>query len=79
MLAVDQIFKTSVEITFSRWFLLKRREKGYTQSQIAEVLGVSDQTISNWERGKSIPVFTLNQMDLLCKEFDCNFSEIPKN
>lgn len=32
-----------------------RMEKKFTQEQVAEVLGVSRQTISNWENGKSYP------------------------
>ncbi len=32
-----------------------RNEKGLTQEQAAEVLGVSRQTISNWENNKSYP------------------------
>lgn len=32
-----------------------RNEKGITQEQAAEVLGVSRQTISNWENNKSYP------------------------
>ena len=32
-----------------------RVEKKFTQEQVAEVLGVSRQTISNWENGKSSP------------------------
>ena len=79
MLTTKQLSITKVEITFSHWFLLKRREKGLTQSQIAELLGVSDQTVSNWERGRSIPTFTISQLNRLCEEFDCEFSDIPEN
>ena len=32
-----------------------RNEKGITQEQAAELLGVSRQTISNWENNKSYP------------------------
>jgi transcriptional regulator with XRE-family HTH domain len=32
-----------------------RKDKGITQEQAAEELMVSRQTISNWERGKSLP------------------------
>lgn len=32
-----------------------RNEKGITQEQAAEFLGVSRQTISNWENNKSYP------------------------
>ncbi|MBQ3567676.1 MAG: helix-turn-helix transcriptional regulator, partial [Anaerotignum sp.] len=31
-----------------------RKEKGMTQKQAAEVLQVSDRTVSKWERGKGL-------------------------
>ncbi len=40
-----------------------RKEKGYTQAELAELLNVSRQTISNWECGQSIPdVASLKQL-----------------
>ena len=32
-----------------------RREKGITQEQLAEELGVSGRTISRWETGNNMP------------------------
>lgn len=32
-----------------------RRERGYTQSVLAEKLNVSDKTVSKWETGKGLP------------------------
>jgi len=34
---------------------LMRKEKGLTQKELAEILSVSDKTVSKWERGKGIP------------------------
>ena len=31
----------------------ERKRKGYTQKQLAEKIGVSDKTVSKWERGVS--------------------------
>lgn len=31
----------------------RRREKGMTQKQLAELLGVTDRAVSKWERGVS--------------------------
>lgn len=36
-----------------------RREKGYTQERLAEMLGVSTAAVSKWERGNSFPDITL--------------------
>lgn len=33
---------------------LHREQKGYSQNQIAEYLGTTRQTISNWENDKTI-------------------------
>lgn len=32
-----------------------RREKGMTQRQLADLLGISDKTVSKWETGKGLP------------------------
>jgi len=66
-----------LELRFSQWFLLKRRERGLTQDDIATALGVSGQTVSNWERGRSIPTLTINQMKALCKILKCTLNDIP--
>ena len=31
-----------------------RREKGYTQKALADMLNISDRTVSKWERGLSL-------------------------
>ena len=36
-----------------------RREKNMTQAELADAVGVSKQTISNWERGKRFPDVSL--------------------
>lgn len=36
-----------------------REQRGYTQSKIAQILNVSDKTISKWETGKGYPDITL--------------------
>jgi len=37
----------------------KRKEHHYSQSDLAQILFVSRQVISNWERGKSLPNYEL--------------------
>ena len=32
-----------------------RNKKGYTQKKLAEIINVSDKTISKWEKGLSVP------------------------
>lgn len=38
---------------FGAFLLELRKEKGYTQKQLAEKLFVSDKAVSKWERGVS--------------------------
>ena len=44
-----------------------RESLGLTQRQIADTVGVTDQTVSNWERGVHVPRLTLRQTVQLCK------------
>lgn len=44
---------------------LKRKEKGLTQEQLAEKLGVTNKAVSKWETGKSMPDLSIIQE--LCK------------
>jgi transcriptional regulator with XRE-family HTH domain len=67
----------SVKLGFNQWFLLKRRQRKLTQDDIAEALGVSKQTVSNWERSKSIPTLTIDQVKTLLEILDCTLDEIP--
>lgn len=43
-----------------------RESLGLTQKQIADAVGVTDQTVSNWERGVHVPRLTLRQTVKLC-------------
>lgn len=36
-----------------------RKEKGFTQEQLAETLGVSNRSISRWENGANMPDFDI--------------------
>lgn len=51
-----------------------RKQKGLTQAQLAEALGVSDKTISRWENGKTMP--DLSIYEPLCEILDIQISEL---
>ena len=53
-----------------------RREKGITQEQLAEELGVSDRTISRWETGNNMPDISL--LVEIADFFDVSIPEIIK-
>lgn len=67
---------------------LLRKQKGYSQEQLADKLGIARQTISKWENGQAIPelpgLICLSELygitiDRIVKDDDeCNLSLSPK-
>lgn len=56
-------------------FIAEERErKGYTQKILSEKLGISDKTISKWERGNGFPEVSL--LIPLCSELDITVNEL---
>ena len=51
-----------------------RKEKGFTQGEIASYLNISRQAISQWERGISYP--DMDNLILLCKLYKVNISDL---
>ena len=45
--------------TFGEFLAAQRKEKGYTQKELAARLFVSDKAVSKWERGLSMPDISL--------------------
>ena len=56
-----------------------RKEKGYTQKDLAELLQVSAQAISKWENGQSYPDVEIlpDLTDILMTNIDTLFGHIP--
>ena len=52
----------------------KRKEKNLTQENLAERIGVSNKSISKWERGKCMPDYSI--IESLCKELGITISEL---
>ncbi|MBP7401635.1 MAG: helix-turn-helix transcriptional regulator [Clostridia bacterium] len=52
----------------------KRKEKNWTQEQLAEKLGVSNKTISKWENGKCMPDYGI--IENLCRELDVGIAAL---
>jgi DNA-binding XRE family transcriptional regulator len=40
-------------------------------------VGVTDQTVSNWEAGRFEPRLTISQMQALCRVLQCSLDELP--
>lgn len=46
------------EINIGKMIAMKRRQKGLTQEELANYLGVSKASVSKWETGQSYPDIT---------------------
>ena len=51
-----------------------RKEKGLTQEQLAEKLGVSQKSVSRWETGKTMPDYSL--LPVICEVLEINVAEL---
>ena len=66
------------QVKIGRFIALKRKDRGMTQTQLAEKLGISNRAVSKWETGKSLPdvsimlelceLLKITVNDLLCGE-----------
>lgn len=51
-----------------------RKQRGLTQKELAEKIGISDKTISKWECGNSIP--DISYLESLCDSLDIKVNEL---
>ena len=51
-----------------------RREKGWTQEELGERLGITNKTVSRWENGNYMP--SIEMLSLLGKEFGVSLNEL---
>ena len=68
-----KIDRTSL-IKMGNFIANKRKAKGYTQKQLAEIIDVGDKTISKWEQGDLAPDITL--LKTLSEVLDTNIDSI---
>lgn len=62
------------QIQIGKFIAGERKRKGYTQRQLSEKLGISDKTVSKWERGNGFPEISL--LLPLCNELDITVNEL---
>jgi DNA-binding XRE family transcriptional regulator len=53
-----------------------RKRLNLTQRQVAQAIGVTDQTVSNWEQGVYSPRLTPAQTLALCRVLECSLEEL---
>ena len=57
-----------------KFILEMRKQKGLTQKELAELVGISDKTISKWECGNSMP--DISYLEVLCNSLDITVNEL---
>lgn len=57
-----------------RFISTLRKDKGYTQAKLAQLLNISDKTVSKWERGAGLPDVSL--MLPLCEVLEISVNEL---
>lgn len=62
------------QIKIGKFIADERKKKNYTQRQLAEILNISDKTISKWERGNGFPEISL--LLPLCDELGITVNEL---
>ena len=62
------------QIKIGKFIAEERKRKNYTQKVLAEILGISDKTISKWERGNGFPEISL--LLPLCNELEITVNEL---
>ena len=51
-----------------------RKSQGMSQKQLADIVGVTDKSVSKWECGKSLP--EISKMEPLCEALHININEL---
>jgi len=54
-----------------------RRVRNLTQKQVADALGITVQTVSNWEVGRAEPKLTIRQFKALLQILQCSVDQLP--
>ncbi len=62
------------QVLIGAFIATERKRKGYTQKHLSEKLGISDKTVSKWERGNGFPDVSL--LLPLCSELDITVNEL---
>lgn len=62
------------QIMIGKFIAKRRKEKNITQAQLAEIVGVTNKSISKWECGKCMPDYSI--VESLCHALDITVAEL---
>lgn len=62
------------QILIGKFIAEERKRKGYTQRELSEKIGITDKTVSKWERGNGFPEVSL--LLPLCNELNITVNEL---
>lgn len=62
------------QVKIGRFIAQMRKEQGFTQRELAELLGISDKSVSKWECGNGMPDIPL--MLPICEILKINLNEL---
>lgn len=62
------------QIKIGKFISVKRKEENLTQEKLAELLGVSNKSVSKWETGKCMPDWSLHQP--ICEILHISMNEL---
>ncbi|WP_165044831.1 MULTISPECIES: helix-turn-helix domain-containing protein [unclassified Adlercreutzia] len=62
------------QMSIGNYIALKRKQKNLTQGQLAEMLNVSNKTVSKWETGKCMPDYAT--IPILCETLGISVAEL---
>ncbi len=62
------------QIKVGKFINNRRKDKGLTQEQLAEKLGITSKSISRWENGNTMPDYSI--LPDLCNELNINVNEL---
>lgn len=72
----QKLVNVSLLITGGEFMAFMRERAGLSQKQLGQLIGKTDQTISDWERGRSVPTLTPCKMRLLCDALNVTLDQL---
>ncbi|MEO0886811.1 MAG: helix-turn-helix transcriptional regulator [Cyanobacteria bacterium J06648_10] len=59
--------------------MIRRKDLGLTQQEIATAAGVTTRTVQLWEAGTHVPSLSFSQVAALCDLLKCSVKDLAKD